>query len=138
VDFALDEATGMFRDAVRKWVEQECPKAWCRELGARSTSIAAAVGQADRAGFHGIGIPEEYGGIGGDIITQAVFMREFARTAAGLAWIWGITAFSGVNAIQLHGSTEQKRRFLPLMARGQLRPRSPSPSRAAAPTCSVA
>src|ERR1700753_154069 len=48
-------------------------------------------------------------------------MRELARSAAGLGWIWGITAFSGSNAVLLHGTEEQKRRFLPLMAGGGLR-----------------
>jgi alkylation response protein AidB-like acyl-CoA dehydrogenase len=122
VDFALDEATAMFRDAARKWVDQECPKAWCRELERKEHQYPQLLwDKLTEAGFHGIGIPEEYGGIGGDIITQAVFMREFARNAAGLGWIWGITAFSGVNAVRVHGSEEQKRRFLPLMAQGKLK-----------------
>ena len=122
MDFSLDEETQMFRDSVRKWVDQECPKAWCRELERKEHQYPQALwDKLSKAGFHAIGIPEDYGGAGGDIITQAVFMREFARTAAGLGWIWGITAFSGVNAILLHGSAEQKRRFLPLMAAGELK-----------------
>ena len=52
---------------------------------------------------------------------QAVFIREVARTAAGLGWIWGITAFSGTRSIALHGTDEQKQRFLPEMAAGRLR-----------------
>ena len=74
-----------------------------------------------QGGYHGIGIAEEYGGLGGDIVIQSVFMREFARTAAGLGWIWGITAFSGASAIRLHGSEQQKRQFLPQMAQGRLK-----------------
>jgi acyl-CoA dehydrogenase len=122
VDFSLDEETQMFRDSVRKWVDQECPKAWCRELERKEHQYPQLLwDKLTKAGFHGIAVPEEYGGAGGNIVTQAVFMREFARNVAGLGWIWGITAFSGVNAILLHGSAEQKRRFLPPMAAGELK-----------------
>lgn len=122
MDFELDEETQMFRDSVRRWVDDECPKAWCRELERREHQFPQVLwDKLTEGGFHGIGISEDYGGLGGDLVTQAVFMREFARNAAGLGWIWGITAFSGVKAIGLHGSEEQKARFLPAMAAGQLR-----------------
>jgi len=122
MDFSLDEETLMFRDSVRKWVEQELPKDWCRALERREHEYPTELwAKFVDAGFTGLGIDEEYGGLGGDIITQAVFVREVARTAAGLGWIWGITAFSGTRAIALHGTPEQKRKFLPEMAAGRLR-----------------
>ena len=122
VDFQLDEETQLFRDSVRKWVDAECPKAWCRELEQQEHQYPQTLwDKLSAAGFTGVGVAEEYGGLGGNIITQAVFTRELARNAAGLGWIWGITAFSGVNAILVHGSSEQKRQFLPLMAAGKLR-----------------
>lgn len=122
MDFELDQETQMFRESVRRWVDNECPKAWCRELERREHQYPQALwDKLTDGGFHGIGIAEDYGGLGGDIVTQAVFMREFARSAAGLGWIWGITAFSGVKAIGLHGTEDQKARFLPAMAAGQLK-----------------
>lgn len=122
MNFELDEECQLFRDSVRKWVEKECPKDWCRELERKEDEYPQALwDKLTEQGFHGIGIPEEYGGLGGDIIIQAIFMREFARNAAGLGWIWGITSFSGVKSIGFYGSEEQKRRFLPKMAAGELR-----------------
>ncbi len=47
--------------------------------------------------------------------------RELARSLGGLAWIWGITSFAGAKSIGLYGSEEQKQRFLPATARGELR-----------------
>jgi acyl-CoA dehydrogenase len=118
----LDPETEMFRDSVRKWVDRECPKDWCRALERREHQYPQELwDKLTQSGYHGIGISEEYGGLGGDIVVQSVFMREFARTAAGLGWIWGITAFSGAGAIRLHGSEQQKRQFLPQMAQGRLR-----------------
>ena len=122
MDFELNEEQRMFRDMVRKWVVKECPKDWCRELERKEHEYPQELwDKIVEAGFNGIGIPEEYGGLGGDIVTQVIFMREFARHAAGLGWIWGITSFSGAKSVGFYGSEEQKQRFLPEMAAGQLR-----------------
>jgi acyl-CoA dehydrogenase len=122
MDFDLDQETEMFRDSVRRWVDRECPKDWCRTLERREHEYPQELWtKLTEGGYHGIGIAEEYGGLGGGIVIQSVFMREFARTAAGLGWVWGITAFSGAGAIDLHGSPQQKRQFLPLMAQGRLK-----------------
>ncbi len=122
MNFEFDQEIQIFRDQVRKWVDKECPKDWCRELESREHEYPHELwNKLTEAGFHGLGIAEEYGGMGGDIVIQAVFMREFARNAAGLGWIWGITSFSGVKSIGVYGTEEQKRRFLPRMASGELR-----------------
>ena len=122
MDFQLSEELQLFRETIRKWVDQECPKQWCRALERQEHRYPHELWEKlSEQGFHGIGIPEEYGGLGGDITFQATFMREFARSAAGLAWIWGITSFSGAKSIGFYGTEEQKQRFLPRMAAGELR-----------------
>ena len=73
------------------------------------------------AGFHGIGIDEQYGGQGGDVFTQMILARALARTLGGLAWIWGITSFAGGKSIGIYGTREQKELFLPQIAAGKLR-----------------
>jgi alkylation response protein AidB-like acyl-CoA dehydrogenase len=122
MNFELSEEVQLFRDTVHRWVDQECPKDWCRELERREHVYPQELwDKLAEAGFHGVGIPEEYDGLGGDILVQAIFMREFARNAAGLGWIWGITSFSGAKSIGFYGTEEQKRRFLPKMAAGELK-----------------
>ena len=122
MNFELSEEYLLFRDTVRRWVINECPKDWCRDLERKEHQYPQELwDRLTKAGFNGVGIPEEYGGIGGDIVIQAIFAREFSRHAAGLAWIWGITSFSGAQAIAVHGSEEQRHRFLPQMAAGELR-----------------
>ena len=122
MNFELSEEQLLFRDTVRKWVINECPKEWCRELERREHEYPQDLwDKLTEQGFNGIGIEEQYGGLGGDIVMQAIFMREFARHAAGLVWIWGCTSFSGAKSIGFYGSEEQKQRFLPKMAAGELR-----------------
>ena len=122
MDRYLDDEDRMFRDAVRDWVSAEFPKDWCRELERREHEFPHAFWDKLTAfGAHGIGIPEEFGGQGGTIVTQALFARELARTAAGLGWVWGVTSFSGSKAIRFCGNEEQQQRFLPRIAAGELK-----------------
>ena len=52
---------------------------------------------------------------------QMIFAREMARTAGGLLWVWGLTSFGGAKTIAIAGSEEQKQRWLPQMAAGDMR-----------------
>lgn len=122
MDFGLPEDAAMFRDSVRRWVDAEVPKSWARELERKEHDYPFELwDKFTDAGFHGVGIEEEYGGQGGDVITQMLLARELARSLAGLSWIWGITSFAGGKSIGVYGSEAQKRRFLPEIAAGRLR-----------------
>ncbi len=112
----------LFVDVTRKWVNKECPKDWCRQLEQQEHVFPHALWDKLVAfGAHGIGVPEEYGGQGGTILNQTLFAREFARTAAGLSWVWGVTSFSGTKALNFCGSEAQKQEFLPRIASGELK-----------------
>lgn len=122
MDFTMSEEHLAFRDSVRRWVDAELPKSWARELEKDEHAYPFALwDKFTEAGFHGVGIPEEYDGQGGDVLMQMVLARELARSLGGLAWIWGITSFAGSKSIGLYGTEAQKRKYLPLIATGQLK-----------------
>lgn len=122
MDFELPEEYHSFRDMVHRWVDAEVPKEWARKLEADEHAYPFALwDKFTEAGFHGVGIPEEFGGQGGDVLMQMLLARELARSLGGLAWIWGITSFAGSKSIGLYGSNEQKKKFLPPIATGQLK-----------------
>src|ERR1700728_1859288 len=115
MDFALTEEQQTFREMVHRWVDAEAPKAWARELERREEHYPFELwDKLSAAGFHGIGIDEEYGGQGGDIVIQMLFARELARTLSGLLWTWGLTSFAGAQSIGVYGTEAQKQKFLPL------------------------
>ena len=122
MDYDLSEEHAAFRDVVHRWVESEVPKSWARELEADEHHYPFALwDKMTEAGFHGVGIHEEYGGQGGDVLMQMLLARELARSLGGLAWIWGITSFAGSKSIGLYGSEEQKQRYLPEISAGRLK-----------------
>ncbi|MFA7554477.1 MAG: acyl-CoA dehydrogenase family protein [Spongiibacteraceae bacterium] len=122
MDFELSEEQRAFQDSVRRWVTKEAPKDWARKLEMDEHNYPFELwDKFTEAGFHAVGIPEEYGGAGGDVVTQMILGRELARSLGGLAWIWGITSFAGSKSIGVYGSDEQKAEFLPQIAEGRLR-----------------
>ena len=122
MDFSLSEEQEAFRHVVRRWVDAEAPKDLMRQLEADEENYPFPLwDKLKEQGFFGIGIPEEFGGLGGDVMTQMIFARELARTAGGLIWTWGVTSFAGAKSVGLYGTPEQKERWLRPMAEGNLR-----------------
>jgi acyl-CoA dehydrogenase len=120
MDFDLNEQQQLFQKTVREWVDREVPKSWARELEKDEHAFPHALwDKFTKAGFHGIGLPEEYGGQGGDILTQMILARGLARSLAGLTWVWGITSFAGGKSVGLYGTGEQKRAHLTAIAEGR-------------------
>ena len=119
MDFALTEEQQAFKKMVRDWVERECPKDAALELEQQEFEYPHELYQkmAD-AGFHGVGVAEEYGGSGGNEIDQVILIRELARSLGGIAWIWGINAFAGSKSVGYYGTDAQRKRFLPDIASG--------------------
>src|SRR5262244_2602202 len=83
--FDLPEELELFRRETRAWVDRECPKGWAREAESREHEYPFDLWEKlTAAGYHGIGIAEEYGGQGGDVVVQSILARELARTLGGL------------------------------------------------------
>lgn len=122
MDFALTDEQEAFRAFVHNWVERECPKSVALELEAREHQYPHDLfAKMSKAGFHGVGVPEEYGGSGGNVVDQCILIRELARSLGGIAWIWGLSSFAGGKSVGLYGTDEQKQRLLPGLASGELK-----------------
>jgi hypothetical protein len=71
-------------------------------------------------GYFGLTIPESYGGMDVDPVAYALVLEEFARACAGLAIIVSVHNSLVAGAIARNGNDEQKGRFLPRLAAGEI------------------
>ncbi len=71
-------------------------------------------------GIFGLMIPEEYGGLGESLLTYAVVVEELARGWMSVSGIVN-THFVVAWMLHQHGTEDQKRRYLPRMATGEVR-----------------
>ncbi|MDP2627543.1 MAG: acyl-CoA dehydrogenase family protein [Candidatus Rokubacteria bacterium] len=70
-------------------------------------------------GMMGIWVPEEYGGTDAGAMGVSLVAEELAWACAGTATNWGATPLGGY-PILLAGTEEQKRRYLPRLAAGEI------------------
>jgi alkylation response protein AidB-like acyl-CoA dehydrogenase len=78
------------------------------------------VEQMKELGLFGVTIPEEYGGMGLDLTTYAMIVEELSRGWISVSGIVN-THFIGSYLLMKFGTDEQKQKFLPQMATGELR-----------------
>src|SRR6201990_1783819 len=71
-------------------------------------------------GLFGLMIPEEYGGLGESLLTYALAVEEIARGWMSVSGIIN-THFIVAWMLLQHGTEEQKRKYLPRMATGEVR-----------------
>ena len=69
-------------------------------------------------GLLGITADEEYGGAGMDYLSHCIAMEELSRYSASVGLSYGAHSNLCVNQVNRHGTTEQKRRFLPKLISG--------------------
>jgi butyryl-CoA dehydrogenase len=71
-------------------------------------------------GLFGVTIPERYGGLGLDLTTYALIVKELSRGWISLSGVLN-THFMASFMVKTFGSVQQKERLLPRMARGEIR-----------------
>jgi alkylation response protein AidB-like acyl-CoA dehydrogenase len=106
-------------DNVRRFIAREViPVA--TEMEHADTYPEAIVEQMKALGLFGITIPEEYGGLGLDLLSYIGVVEELAYGWMALSGIVN-THTIAAHLITHHGTEEQKQRWLPRMATGELR-----------------
>jgi alkylation response protein AidB-like acyl-CoA dehydrogenase len=78
------------------------------------------VEQMRQLGLFGVTIPEEYGGMGLDLTTYAMIVEELSRGWISISGIVN-THFIGSYLLMKFGTEEQRQKYLPRMATGEIR-----------------
>jgi alkylation response protein AidB-like acyl-CoA dehydrogenase len=105
--------------SVREFVDREViPAAPALERDdVYPTELVERLGQM---GFFGATIPEEYGGIGLDFVTYAMCVEELCRGFMSLSGVFN-THLICAYVVRVHGTDEQRERWLPALASGERR-----------------
>ena len=117
-DGLTDDQTEILK-AVRSFVEKEIlPVA--TELEHKDEYPTEIVEGLKELGLFGLMIPEEYGGLGESLLTYALAVEEIARGWMSVSGIIN-THFIVAYMLLQHGTDEQKAKYLPKMATGEVR-----------------
>jgi acyl-CoA dehydrogenase len=117
----MNEDLAIFRDQVRRFFEREMVphvEKWRKQHRVDREAWL----KAGEAGILCASIPEAYGGAGGNLAYEAVIAEEAARTGVGSGFGAGNGVHSAICAhyILAYGTEEQKLRWLPKMASGEM------------------
>ena len=118
MNFDLSPEHELIRDTVRDFArDRVAPVA--EELDREHRFPYELVAEMAELGLMGIPIPEEYGGGGGDTLSYAIAVEELTRVDSSVAITVAAHTSLGTMPINLFGTEEQKREWLPDLASGR-------------------
>lgn len=119
MEFRLNDEQKMFRDMVRDFAKNEVePGASERDKKAEFPhDLIKVMGEL---GLMGVFIPEEYGGSGADVISYLLAVEELAKVDPGVAVTMSVNNSVCCFPILKFGTEEQKKKFLPQLATGEV------------------
>jgi alkylation response protein AidB-like acyl-CoA dehydrogenase len=118
MDFDLSPEQQEFQKTVRAFVD-DAIRPHAERWDAEGELPMGAVKQMAELGLFGLPFPEEYGGMGGDFLTLCLAIEEIARVDSSLAITLEAAVGLGAMPIWHFGTTEQRQRWLPPLARGE-------------------
>ena len=117
--FELTETQKMIRDTVRDFARKNlAPRA--EELDRKGEFPMQNFKELAELGLTGIPVPEEYGGAGADILSQILAIEEIAKACGSTALTLAAHTSLGTMPIVDFGTEEQKRKYVPPAARGEV------------------
>jgi acyl-CoA dehydrogenase len=116
-DFSDDQK--MLRDQARKFLSEKCTTKTVRKVFESEAGLDRGLWkQIAEMGWHGTAIPEEFGGLGLGYLELCVIAEELGRALAPVPF--SSTVYLFAEAILIAGSQEQKQKYLPKIASGEL------------------
>lgn len=119
MEFELNEDQRMFKEAAREFAaERIAPLA--QEFDEKEEIPKSIFKELSELGYLGMMLPEEYGGSGMDFLSYILVMEEFAKVCAALEISISVHNSLVSGAIYRFGTEDQKKNYLPRLAKGEL------------------
>ena len=117
---ALDDATlKQLLDTVDKFVSERL-RPLESQVGLDDAIPDEVIEEMKALGLFGLTIPEEYGGLGLNMSEEVAVARAFGHTSPAFRSVFGTNVGIGSQALIIDGTDEQKQRYLPGMATGEI------------------
>ncbi len=120
MDFQLTSEERALTDMVKEFVDTRV-EPLMQDIDAKNEIPEALLAEAAALGLFGISIPEEYGGTGLSRFSRVLVHQMLGRTGFGFAGALASHTGIGSDGLVAIGTEDQKRRYLPRMATGELR-----------------
>lgn len=117
VQIAFDESHQLFLESIRGFVNERI-RPLIRAVEESDSIPAEAIDAARSLGLMGVGIPEEYGGQGGDYRDLVIMSEEISKALPAFATMLLVNHLF-VDPLMIFGTEEQKRKYLPPVAGGE-------------------
>lgn len=118
MDFRFDEEIEFLKRNVRDFVQSEV-EAVAQQIEEEDQIPERIVEMSKELGLFGLSIPEEYGGLGIGMVGKCALYEEIGATHNGFTTLIGAHTGIGTVGIVEMGNEEQKKKYLPAMARGE-------------------
>ncbi|QBA63211.1 acyl-CoA dehydrogenase family protein [Muriicola soli] len=119
LDDLLTEEHLLVRDAARQWVKRDVSPI-IEDYAQKAEFPKQILKGLAEIGAFGPYIPEEYGGAGLDQISYGLIMQEIERGDSGVRSTASVQSSLVMYPIFAYGSEEQRKKFLPKLATGEL------------------
>ncbi len=118
MDFSLTAEQELIRETAREFCDREVvPHA--REWDRDERMDRGIVDKLAEVGFLGCGLPEEYGGLGLDMVSYCLVMEELGKADSSVRGIASVNNGLAGKTIARWGAEEQKAEWLPRMCSGE-------------------
>jgi glutaryl-CoA dehydrogenase len=119
LDQQLGEEEIMIRDTARAYAQDRlAPR--IREAYANEHTDRAIFNEMGELGLLGATLPEQYGGVGANYVSYGLVAREIERVDSGYRSMMSVQSSLVMYPIHAYGSEEQRMRWLPRLATGEL------------------
>jgi acyl-CoA dehydrogenase len=119
MDFNLSQEILEMKESIRDFVENTVEPV-ADQIEREDKIPERILEMSKEMGLFGLSIPEEYGGLGIGMVGKCAIYEELGRTSNGYTTVIGAHTGIGTVGIVELGSEEQKRKYLPKMATGEL------------------
>ncbi|AZB62292.1 acyl-CoA dehydrogenase [Cereibacter sphaeroides] len=119
MELQLSEEERMLRDGARAYAQERLMPRVTAAYREEQTD-PAIFREMGEMGLLGATVPEEYGGLGASYVSYGLIAREIERVDSGYRSMMSVQSSLVMYPIYAYGSEDQRRRYLPGLAKGEL------------------